>query len=300
MRPAAQRLTVAAADISRRMFMTAASAACALLFVPTGARAQRSRQLPLRNLGLEHLDIVVPDTAASARFYQRVFSSALYQQEFRGTIRYFVLLGDLPPDRQVGYIAIGALTDDRPIAIGHYCALAQSSDIPAIGSELATAGYTAPRGDRGMLPDPDGLQLQLFTPPAGLVAVAVPSALVAQEKGLLSPLGMDHVLLQVSDMERSLAYYRFVYGKGLESRDPRYPNRIWFELAAGTRVGLEPVAADSAPRIERFGIKVAPFDYTAVTAALQALGAEVLSGPDERSLIRFRDNYGITVEVNAV
>jgi hypothetical protein len=110
---------------------------------------------------------------------------------------------------------------------------------------------------------------------------------------------MDHVLLQVSNMERSLRYYRFVYGDGLESPDPNYPNRIWFRLAAGTRLGLEAVPDGGAPRIERFGIKVAPFDHGIVTAGLRAIGAEVLSGTDEPSLIRFRDNYGITVEVNA-
>ncbi len=64
--------------------------------------------LPLANLGLEHLDIVVPDPAASARFYARVFRTELHQQPIRDTLRYFVLLGDLPADRQVGYIAIGA------------------------------------------------------------------------------------------------------------------------------------------------------------------------------------------------
>ena len=29
-------------------------------------------------------------------------------QPFQGNIRYFILLGDLPQNRQVGYIAIGA------------------------------------------------------------------------------------------------------------------------------------------------------------------------------------------------
>src|SRR5512139_3408012 len=96
-----------------------------LLRSPTHGQA---RALPLKNLGLEHLDIVVPDTAESARFYKRVFSSPLHEQDFRGGKRYFVLLGDLPADRQVGYIAIGA-ANGRPISVGHYCALAESVDL---------------------------------------------------------------------------------------------------------------------------------------------------------------------------
>ena len=89
--------------------------------ISVGAIAQgvTTTALPLDNLGLEHLDIVVPDPAASARFYARIFRSALHQQPVRDTLRYFVLLGDLPADRQVGYVAIGAAewtgTGDRAL-----------------------------------------------------------------------------------------------------------------------------------------------------------------------------------------
>ena len=112
-----------ASRVRRRTLLGALCAgACTTILPLERARAQ-ARALPLENLGLEHLDIVVPDTAESARFYKRVFSSPLHEQEFRGGKRYFVLLGRLPPDRQVGYIAIGA-ANGRPVTVGHYCALA--------------------------------------------------------------------------------------------------------------------------------------------------------------------------------
>jgi catechol 2,3-dioxygenase-like lactoylglutathione lyase family enzyme len=264
-----------------------------LLRAPTHAQA---RALPLENLGLEHLDIVVPDTAESARFYKRVFSSPLHEQEFRGGKRYFVLLGELPPDRQVGYIAIGA-ANGRPISVGHYCSLAASADVAAIGKELEAAGYPAPGGGFGMIPDPDGLELQLFKPPAGLVTAAVPSSLAVASDGVFAPLGLEHVLLAVSDRERALRYYRFMYGEGLETRDAEVPERVWFNLARNTRIGIEPAAAGTSPRFVRFGIKVAPFDSAAVAPVLRATGAEVLTTAP--SVIRFRDNYGITLEVSA-
>jgi catechol 2,3-dioxygenase-like lactoylglutathione lyase family enzyme len=259
------------------------------------AEAQ-ARALPLKNLGLEHLDIVVPDTAESARFYKRVFSSPLHEQDFRGGKRYFVLLGDLPQDRQVGYIAIGA-ANGRPISVGHYCALAESVDLAAIGKELATAGYPVPGGGFGLIPDPDGLELQLFAPPAGLVTAAVPSSLDVADRGALAPLALEHVLLAVVDRERALRYYRYMYGDGLETRDAEVPERVWFNLARNTRIGIEPAAAGAPPQFVRFGIKVAPFDSAAVAPALRAAGAEVLAAA--RSSIRFRDNYGITLEVIA-
>jgi hypothetical protein len=184
--------------------------------------------------------------------------------------------------------------------VGHYCALAETYEREAVAAALEAAGYPAPSGGFGMIPDVDGIELQLFTLPAGLVTAAVPSDLEVEANGLVRPVSMDHVLLRVAEMERSLAYYRLIYGEGLESRDAANPNRIWFQLERETRIGLEPAAAGETPRIERFGIKVMPFDRAVVADGLRTIGAEVLSGPEEPGLVRFRDNYGITLEVNAV
>lgn len=281
--------------IRRRSFLGGLCAGAGAALLRRQAFAQ-ARALPLDNLGLEHLDIVVPDTAASARFYKQVFSSPLHEQDFRGGKRYFVLLGDLPPDRQVGYIAIGA-ANGRPIAVGHYCALAKSADLDAIGKELAAAGYPEPGGGFGLIPDPDGLQLQLFVPPAGLVTAATPSTLEVAGGAVLTPLGLDHVLIAVDDRERALRYYRLLYGEGIETRDAEAPDRVWFNLARNTRIGIEPVARGAAPQFVRFGVKVAAFDSAAVAPVLRAAGAEVLTVAP--SLIRFRDNFRLTLEVIA-
>jgi catechol 2,3-dioxygenase-like lactoylglutathione lyase family enzyme len=284
-----------ASRIRRRSLLGALCAGAGATLLPWHARGQ-ARALPLENLGLEHLDIVVPDAAASARFYKRVFSSPLHEQEFRGGKRYFVLLGGLPPDRQVGYIAIGA-ANGRPTSVGHYCALAESVDLAAIGEELEDRGYPAPGGGFGLIPDPDGLELQLFAPPAGLVTAAVPSSLDVADDGALTPLGLDHVLLGVTDRERALRYYRFLYGEGLETRDAEVAERVWFNLARNTRIGIEPVARGAEPTFVRFGIKVAPFDSAGIARVLRAAGAEILTAAP--SLLRFRDNYGITIQVVA-
>ena len=223
------------------------------------AQAPAPRLLPLDNLGLEHLDIVVPDTAASARFYARIFKTKLHQQPVRDTLRYFVLLGDLPQDRQVGYIAIGA-AQGRPASIGHYCVLAKTYNRDAFASALEAAGLpskaTAP-GPIGMWPDADGLELQLFQPPAGLVTAAVDSPLPVDGDGVVSPLGVDHVMLNVSSLDKALPYYRGVYGTAAEGkRDAN--GRVWFSLERHTRIGLQPVRAGESPKIDHFAIKVAP------------------------------------------
>src|SRR5687767_712916 len=216
-----------------RAFLTSSTAAVFVTVVSIAALAQAPgpRMLPLDNLGIEHLDIVVPDPAASARFYARIFKTSLHQQPVRDTLRYFVLLGDLPADRQVGYIAIGAAGERKP-HIGHYCVLAKTYQRDALASALKTAGLPsvpAGAGGLGMWPDPDGLELQLFQPPAGLVTAAVKSPLPVEGEGVVAPTGVDHVLLLVSNLERSLPYYRQLYGLATErGRDAN--GRVWFEL----------------------------------------------------------------------
>jgi len=273
---------------------TVMAAAIGVWVVAEGAA---SKALPLDNLGLEHLDIIVPDPAASARFYSRLFKSALHQQPVRDALRYFVLLGDLPADRQVGYIAIGAAGQRQP-AIGHYCVLATVYD-RAMASALQDAGFgIAGAGPTGMWPDPDRLELQLFQPPAGLVTAAVPSPLQTERDGLLAPRGVDHMLLRVSSLEKSLPYYRMVYGTAAER--PRDANgRVWFHLARNTRLGLEEAAPGQAPTIAHYAITVATFDRSAFDARLRELKARVLLSADEPDVVRFTDDNGIILEVKA-
>lgn len=275
------------------------AAALAAFTVAALAQAPATRMVPLDNLGLEHLDIVVPDPAASARFYARVFKTSLHQQPIRDTLRYFVLLGGLPQDRQVGYIAIGAAAAGRRPSIGHYCVLAKLYQRDGFASALLAAGLPSTptgAGGLGMWPDPDGLELQLFQPPAGLVTAAVPSPLAVDGGGSVIPTGVDHVLLLVSNLERSLPYYREVYGRAAERPGDEH-GRVWFHLERGTRIGLQQVAEGGRPSIGHFAIKVAPFDRAALLTRLRELSADVLPSPDEPDVLRFHDNNGIVVEL---
>jgi hypothetical protein len=283
---------------TRRSFIAAIGAAAFASATPGWAQSAATPALPLKNLGLEHLDIVVPDTAVSAKFYMQVFRTKLHQQPFQGNIRYFILLGELPANRQVGYIAIGA-AGNRPTSIGHYCSLAERYDRNGVAREMEAAGYKTAQGGFGMWPDPDGLELQLFQPPAGLVTAAVPSDLPVETNGLVTPLGLEHVMLNVRDINASLPYYHFVYGKDVEGPRQSNPERLWLKLKADTQIGLQKAPAGQPPRIEHFCIRVRPFDRDAVSAGLKKIGAEVLASPDEPGIVRFLDNNRIMVELKA-
>jgi hypothetical protein len=164
---------------------------------------------------------------------------------------------------------------------------------------MEAAGYKVAQGNFGMWPDPDGLELQLFQPPAGLVTAALPSDLPVETNGLVTPIGLDHVMLNVHGIDASLPYYHFVYGKEIDGARQHNPERLWLNLKVDTRIGLQPAAAGQAPRIEHFCIKVRPFDREAVTSGLKKIGAEVLPSPDEPGILRFLDNNRIMVELKA-
>jgi predicted enzyme related to lactoylglutathione lyase len=293
--------------------MAGLGAAASLPWLGPRLRAASARQaqappgslLPINTPKVDHLDVIVPDVAAAARFYMGVFNTRLHAQPFQGGQRYFVLFGDLPASREVGYLAIGD-SRGRGTYIGHFCTsiFNYRRDSAAISSALVEAVEKAGLGTLkigggfgGIFSDPDGIEIQFLPAPDTLVTAAVPSDLVEPNKGLVVPRGVDHVLLHVSDLEKGAQFYRILYGK--EATRTTSPERIWFQIG-DTRLGLEQAQRGQKPHIEHFAVKVAAFDRDAVIAGLRKLGAEVVASPDEAGVVRFRDPNGISAELKVV
>ena len=118
---------------------------------------------------------------------------------------------------------------------------------------------------------------------------------MTQDDAICEAVGLDHVVLQVQDLERSAAFYRKFFGK--ESSRERTPERIWF-TAERTRLGLEKMADGEKPHVDRFGIRVAAFDRDAIARKLSAIGVTVL--PSTGNVLRFRDADGFAVELRGV
>jgi catechol 2,3-dioxygenase-like lactoylglutathione lyase family enzyme len=298
-------------SVSRRTFIAGLGATASLpLFGSVQASVRQAPAspgglLPINTPKVDHLDVIVPDVAKSARFYMGVFNTKLHAQPFQGGFRYFVLFGDLPANREVGYLAIGD-SRGRGTYIGHFCTsiFNYRRDSAAISSALVEAvekaglgKLTIGGGFGGIFSDPDGIEIQFLPAPDTLVTAAVPSDLVEPNKGLVTPKGVDHVLLYVTDLEKAAQFYRILYGK--EAIRQKSPERIWFQIG-DTRLGLEKVPVGQKPHIAHFAVKVAAFDRDAVVAGLRKLGAEVLASPDETDVVRFRDVDGISVELKAV
>ncbi len=247
--------------------------------------------LPLHTGGLEHIGMTVPDQEASAKFYGRIFDPQLFQERDPPP-RFYVKVG-------VNYIAFGGPRDASqkvPASIDHFCAVVQDYKAQDMRKALDEAAIPMTgTGPAGMANDPDGLRLQLLGVPGGLAGTIKPSSRISLDDPAVQAIGFDHIMLAVTDLEKSAAHYRKFFG--MDIARTKKPDRIWFGVAK-TRLGLEEVAAGRKPRIDHICVKVAGFDRRVATERLKKLAAEIVPSNDE-DLLRFKDPDGIVVELKA-
>jgi glyoxylase I family protein len=120
--------------------------------------------------------------------------------------------------------------------------------------------------------------------------------------------GLDHVVLRVASLERSIRFYGDVLGCPVE-RELQQPRLV--QLRAGTSmIDLVPCGPDDAPgmsmagrNVDHFAVRIARMDAPALTAHLEKNG--VAAGPVQRrygaegygSSIYITDPDGNTVEL---
>ncbi len=276
--------------INRRKWLTHASSLAVGSLLVSRSSAQQ-RLLPLQSSGLDHLSLTVPDALEAARFYGRIFDPQVFHER-TGVQRYYVRLG-------AAYIAFGPRANVTPyidhIAAGVIGFVEADFGNAETRAEITAAGLAAPPGALPMLSDPDNLRLQLVNTTHGLFDTIMPGGRVTTDRAALIPIGLDHIMLSVTDVDRSVAYYRKLFGAE-ESHD-RNPRRVWFKLA-DTKLGLEAAPAGQKPSISHFAVKVAGFHRALVIARLGKLGVSVEPGSEKGSL-RFRDLHDLPVEVVA-
>jgi catechol 2,3-dioxygenase-like lactoylglutathione lyase family enzyme len=244
------------------------------------ADAAEAAPLPLDTTGLEHVGFTVPDPEATAKFYGRIFDPQLFQEKDPPP-RFYVRFG-------IAYAAFGGSAGVTP-KIDHFCALVKDYKAAEMRKVVEEAGITMGTGPVGMPTDADGLRLQLLGVPGGLAKTIIPAYRVSQDDAAVQAIGLDHVMLHVSDLERSVAHYRKFFG--MEASRTKNPVRVWFGVAK-TRLGLEQVAAGEAPSVHHICVRVARL----IPDKLRAVGVEIMPANDEK-LLRFRDPNGLLVEL---
>lgn len=269
---------------------------CARAQAPTApaeppSDAAVARQLPLDSVGIEHIGTVVPDVTAAARFFGRVFNGLVFKEQ-NPPLRYYVTFDP-------GYVAIGSREGVTEAFIDHDCVMVEGYDRAAMALRLELEGL--PPGRFGIIPDSDGLGLQLL-PIGGLAGSTEPAGRIVDEAPVVRPRGLYRVVRIVEDLDRSVAFYRKFFGPETDRVPVGNPGEdiVWF-AAGPTFFGLEQASDGAAPRIDRFCVNVsmAEFDVAGVANTLTGLGARVVSN-DSDPLLHFRSPEGIGVELRPV
>jgi catechol 2,3-dioxygenase-like lactoylglutathione lyase family enzyme len=260
---------------------------------PPPTAEQVAAQLPLKTTGLEHVSIWVPDVAEAGAFYGKVFNPALHKEK-APPLRLYVPLSLMEPRPPLNYIAIGA-ANGRPVQIDHYCALVEDYNPAAMAERLRQEGV-ASAGRFGMYPDGDGLQLQLLGVPGGLAATTEPAGRISDSAPIVEPIGLENVILQVSDLDHATAYYRRFFSGAVSRSD----GRVWIDVA-GAKLGLAKVAEGAKPVVSSFCVRVRSFDRATVSRKLEALGGQIIPAPKvDGDVLRFRSPMGLTVDLKSV
>jgi predicted enzyme related to lactoylglutathione lyase len=251
---------------------------------PPPTAEQIAAALPLKTPGLEHFAMLVPDVAAAGRFYSKLFNPDGLHKEQRGDLRYYVTLDP-------GYIAIGGRAEPPPPYMDHFCALVEDYNAAAVNARLAEAGISA--GGVGIIPDPNGIGLQLLGVPGGLAASTEPSTRVVNGDALVTPMGLEHMLLFVNDVEESLDFYSLFFDGNIVRESE--PERVWIEIE-DTRLGIQARPSNAPPRVDQFGVKVAPFDREALAAEIRVIGGTIApDDPSAPNVLRCRDPHGFGI-----
>jgi catechol 2,3-dioxygenase-like lactoylglutathione lyase family enzyme len=265
---------------SRRQAIQMLRACAVPLFA---SRLARADALPLQTTGIEHFGMTVTDPEATAKFYGRIFDGQLFQEKDPPP-RFYVKLG-------AGYLAFGGNSTVMP-SIDHFCALIENYQPQEMRSSLEAVGVKLGPSPFGMASDPDGLRLQLLRAPGGLAKTIIPAYRLSQDDALFEAIAPDHVMLRVSDLDRSVEHYRRLFGP--EVSRSKKPDRAWFG-AARTKIGLALVADGEKPSIHHICVRVAGFDKKSAMEKLKR--ADIESMMSDEGLLRFRDPNGLTMEL---
>lgn len=244
---------------------------------------------PFRFSALDHVALTVNDVEKSVRFYARLFGSTVLKENAGS--RHHVKAGP-------NYIAMNGPSPGRAAqAIDHLCIGVVNFDVDAAKRALDQMGiqYREVTGYGLFVPDPDGTLLQIWAENSWsrLGSAGTQVDVPPQGEPLLRPTGIDHILINVSSVEVSTAFYEKVFGSVINPASR--PRRTWFSAGGGNRLGLALAGPNQKPGIDHYCFS-APFDRGALTKALESAGAKIIPG-DVPAGIDFLDIDGIHVQV---
>jgi catechol 2,3-dioxygenase-like lactoylglutathione lyase family enzyme len=241
----------------------------------------------LRFTALDHIETSAPDSAKTAAFYARLFGGPVWKNN--KTARRYVMLG-------ARYIAIEQ--GRQPFGVDHFSVGIEGFVVAEIHDWLKQRGIAYrdyPSGKDLNVDDPDGIHIQLsadntWADMKDRLASPEPSPEV--ENPIFEPMGLEHILLNVSGLERSIAFYTKIFGPVTRNN-----NRTWFQ-AGKSRIGLSPASAGQRPGVNYFCVSSNAFNFAAAVKKLEEAGARV-ERPEVAGVPEFHDPDGLLIQVMA-
>jgi catechol 2,3-dioxygenase-like lactoylglutathione lyase family enzyme len=262
------------------------------------ARTARGWAAALPVIGLDHVNIRVPDVRRSGEFYAKLFgqevsraSNAFASAGTRRGELWFVRLGQ-------SSLAISPSAPGEKPGIDHFCFAVQGFNRDAMKQNVAGLNLqvdrTDPPGNNLWTKDPAGHLIQLSAPQnpsrapgAGVGGVPIEAPGGAKREPAFQATRITQLVLAVPKLEPSASYYReLLGGEAEEQRKGRF------------RVGPSELALGPASGGEYFRVGVAGFDPPAAASKLKGLGVDADVVRDKKA-VAFRDPDGIRVHIGA-
>jgi catechol 2,3-dioxygenase-like lactoylglutathione lyase family enzyme len=243
--------------------------------------------------GIDHLALAVDDLEKSVHFYARVFGATVLKEKTNP--RHYIKLGP-------NYVAMAPPGQGQVApSINHFCPGIVNFDLAATKQKLdqMSIKYREAPPVGLFVPDPDGTLVQLWTENSWsrLGETAAPDAMrdapAMHVEALLRPTAIDHILVNVSDVPKSVAFYQKILGGVI--RVGGTPERTWFSAGGKDRVGLGLAEPGHKVGIDHYCL-TAEFDRAKLTKGLEAAGARIIQG-DVAAGLDFLDVNGIHVQI---
>jgi catechol 2,3-dioxygenase-like lactoylglutathione lyase family enzyme len=267
-------------EMSRRQLLGS------LVGLAAAASTARAAELLFRPSQLNHLTLNVADLERSRAFYRKLFGGP--QWTFRDSLRF---------ERQVsfdlGSNPMGLYLNPRgtPVGIDHFSIGLRDFNGETALSTLKRHSMDAEKAANLQFRDPDRIKVELVpenyqNPEAELQKGPQPPV-----QSLLRPVALNHVTLQVANLEKSTKFYESLFGPSSGSDSHGEP---YFRLRTGafglTTYGVNPVGVD------HFCVSVEGYEPDAVSEKLKQNGipSQRLYRPNR---VFVRDPDGILVQL---
>ena len=235
---------------------------------------------------LDHIEFYVSNVEKSRDLFVRIFGNTLKNRNGKRYLK----LGS-------AYMAFETPRANGGIRVDHFSVAVRHLDMPKLHAFLEQRGVMFqdyPSGRDTGITDADGIRTQL-SPEDGWSILNTPNfpaeEIPIREEPIFHPIALNHILLNVADLEKSTAFYQRFLGSVVD----RNNGRIWFQ-AGTSRIGLLQTSANERPGIHHFCISAAAFDYNMAVSKLQQSGAAI-ERSETPGMLQFRDLDALRIQI---